>query len=56
MMDGPGRVKDGIEIQGGELYPHADGDLTGVPGAELHSATKPEKLPASTNPLDTLYP
>jgi hypothetical protein len=55
MMDGPGRVKNGIKIQGAELYPHPNAGLTGMPGAELHSAAKPEKLHGDNISLDTLY-
>jgi len=39
-MDGPGRVEGGMKIQGMELYPEPNAG----PGAELHSAAKPEKL------------
>jgi len=53
-MDGPGRVKNRIEIQGAELYPHPNAGLTGMPGAELHSVAKPEKLHGDKTPFETL--
>ena len=50
-MDGPGRMKGGMEIQGAELYPQPDAGL----GAELHSTAKPEKLREGNNHLDARY-
>ena len=44
MMDGPERVRDRMEMQGAELYPHATARLTDWLAAELHSKAKPEKL------------
>ena len=42
-MDGPERMKDGMEMQGAELYPHPDARLTPSP-AEPLQATSPEQL------------
>ena len=54
-MDGPGRMKGGMEIQGAELYPHPEAAFARAPAAELHSMAKPEKLPERNKSLDIPY-
>ena len=54
-MDGPGRVKGGMGMQGSQLYPQAEVDLIGITAMELHSPGKPEKLQQGNEHLDTPY-